>query len=118
MDAGILSVMASPRPWSFAPASVLGLQCRVHDITVRTVALVPLISDDQASVDFRVSRYPLATASPGSGRNWALCAAAYIACWLISVLVIFVLYELVYSFARKWRVREYPFPIHIKNFTD
>ncbi|KAH8105218.1 hypothetical protein BXZ70DRAFT_1042888 [Cristinia sonorae] len=48
---------------------------------------------------------PAAPGVPGSGRNWALGAAAYIACWFIQVFVIFVLYELVYSFIRRWRVK-------------
>ncbi|KAH6904908.1 hypothetical protein BKA70DRAFT_1373297 [Coprinopsis sp. MPI-PUGE-AT-0042] len=77
----------------------------------------------QAFLDFnavymllQVSRYPLPTASPNSGKNWALCAAGYIACWLISVLAIFVLYELVYSFARRWRVRRpLIFPLYLSS---
>ncbi|TCD63793.1 hypothetical protein EIP91_004944 [Steccherinum ochraceum] len=48
---------------------------------------------------------PAAPGVPGSGRNWALGAAAYIACWFIQVFVIFVVYELVYSFIRRWRVK-------------
>ncbi|KAH9915584.1 uncharacterized protein BXZ73DRAFT_54228 [Epithele typhae] len=42
---------------------------------------------------------------PGSGRNWALGAAAYIACWVAWVFVVGVVYELVYSFVRRWRVK-------------
>lgn len=55
---------------------------------------------------FRVSKFPNPEAPgvPGSGRNWALGAAAYIACWLVWILVVFVVYELIYSFARRWRV--------------
>ncbi|THH32764.1 hypothetical protein EUX98_g1460 [Antrodiella citrinella] len=48
---------------------------------------------------------PAAPGVPGSGRNWSLGAAAYIACWFIQVFVIFVVYELVYSFIRRWRVK-------------
>lgn len=43
---------------------------------------------------------------PGSGRNWALGAAAYIACWFTQIFVVFLVYELIYSFIRRWRVSE------------
>ena len=36
----------------------------------------------------RVSKYPLPNAAPSSAKNWALGAAAYIACWLVWILVI------------------------------
>lgn len=52
----------------------------------------------------RVSKYP----SPGSGRNWELAAAAYVACWLAWIVCVFLLYELAYSFIRRWRVSECP----------
>ncbi|KAI6008835.1 hypothetical protein F5J12DRAFT_905195 [Pisolithus orientalis] len=55
----------------------------------------------------QVAKYPnpVAPGVSGSGKNWALGAAAYIACWLVWIMVVFVLYELVYSFYRRWRVR-------------
>ncbi|KAF8152199.1 hypothetical protein B0H34DRAFT_109453 [Crassisporium funariophilum] len=40
-----------------------------------------------------------------SGKNWALGAAAYIACWLVWIFVVCIMYELIYSFARRWRLR-------------
>ena len=54
----------------------------------------------------RIAKHPnpVAPSVPGSGKNWALGAAAYIACWLVWITVVFVLYELVYSFSRRWRV--------------
>ena len=57
----------------------------------------------------RVSRFPNPEEPgvSGSGRNWALGAAAYIACWLVWIFVVFVVYELIYSFARRWRVSKY-----------
>ncbi|KAI0354476.1 hypothetical protein OH77DRAFT_504619 [Trametes cingulata] len=48
---------------------------------------------------------PEAPGVPGSGRNWALGAAAYIACWFAWIFAVFVVYELVYSFVRRWRVK-------------
>ncbi|CAL1702863.1 unnamed protein product [Somion occarium] len=48
---------------------------------------------------------PAAPGVPGTGRNWALGAAAYIACWFTQIFVVFLLYELVYSFIRRWRVK-------------
>ncbi|KAI0773116.1 hypothetical protein BD413DRAFT_656388 [Trametes elegans] len=48
---------------------------------------------------------PEAPGVPGSGRNWALAAAAYIACWFTWIVAVTVVYELVYSFIRRWRVK-------------
>lgn len=58
----------------------------------------------------RVSKYPnpVAPGVPGSGRNWALGAAAYIACWLVWILIITLLYEIIYSFVRRWRISKSP----------
>ncbi|KAJ3485608.1 hypothetical protein NLJ89_g11885 [Agrocybe chaxingu] len=50
----------------------------------------------------QVARFP----NPqSSGKNWALGAAAYIACWLAWIFAVCIMYELVYSFARRWRLR-------------
>lgn len=51
---------------------------------------------------------PEAPGVPGSGRNWALGAAAYIACWFTWIVAVFIVYEIVYSFIRRWRVSECP----------
>ncbi|KAI0044572.1 hypothetical protein FA95DRAFT_1562103 [Auriscalpium vulgare] len=48
---------------------------------------------------------PDAPGVPGSGRNWAFAFAAYVACWAIWVFAIFIGYELIYSFYRRWRFR-------------
>ncbi|KAI0072350.1 hypothetical protein K474DRAFT_1605301 [Panus rudis PR-1116 ss-1] len=48
---------------------------------------------------------PIAPGVPGSGRNWALGAAAYIACWFTQIFVVFLIYELLYSFVRRWRFK-------------
>ncbi|OCH90396.1 hypothetical protein OBBRIDRAFT_730906 [Obba rivulosa] len=48
---------------------------------------------------------PAAPGVPGSGRGWALGAAAYIACWLTWILAVFIVYEVVYSFVRRWRIK-------------
>ncbi|KAJ7083939.1 hypothetical protein B0H15DRAFT_802548 [Mycena belliarum] len=55
----------------------------------------------------QISKFPNPEAAgvAGSGRNWALAAAAYVACWLVWIFPVFVVYELVYSFARRWRVK-------------
>ncbi|KAF8879595.1 hypothetical protein BD779DRAFT_1628013 [Infundibulicybe gibba] len=56
---------------------------------------------------FQVSKFPNPEAPgvPGSGRNWALGTAAYIACWAVWIFVVTVMYELVYSFIRRWRIK-------------
>ncbi|KAG6848535.1 hypothetical protein H0H93_016245 [Arthromyces matolae] len=67
---------------------------------------------------FQVSKHPnpQAPGVPGSGRNWSLGAAAYIACWLAWILVVFVVYELIYSFIRRWRVkRPLMIPIYLSS---
>jgi hypothetical protein len=43
---------------------------------------------------------------PGSGSNWALGVVAYIVSWAIWFFVVFLGYELFYSFYRRWRFRE------------
>ncbi|KDQ52593.1 hypothetical protein JAAARDRAFT_40202 [Jaapia argillacea MUCL 33604] len=48
---------------------------------------------------------PAAPGVPGSGRNWALGAAAYIAAWAVWLFVVFIIYQLIYSFYRRWRVK-------------
>ncbi|EPQ53028.1 hypothetical protein GLOTRDRAFT_139978 [Gloeophyllum trabeum ATCC 11539] len=48
---------------------------------------------------------PLAPGVPGSGRNWALGVAAYIACWFAWIFFVFLIYQLIYSFYRRWRVK-------------
>ena len=61
----------------------------------------------------RVAKHPNPEAPgvPGSGRNWALGAAAYIGCWVAWIFAVFIVYELVYSFIRRWRVSEYLFRV-------
>ena len=48
--------------------------------------------------------------SQSSSRNWTLAAAAYIACWLVWIFIICLVYELVYSFVRRWRLRTFITP--------
>ncbi|KAG2348540.1 hypothetical protein BDR05DRAFT_525511 [Suillus weaverae] len=62
---------------------------------------------DCVFIILQITRFPNPSAPgvPGSGKNWALGAAAYIACWLTWTTMVFVLYELVYSFWRRWRVK-------------
>ena len=57
----------------------------------------------------RASKFPTPAAPgvPGSGRGWALGAAAYVACWAAWVLFVVVLYETFYSFYRRWRFSEW-----------
>ncbi|KAF5368090.1 hypothetical protein D9758_004410 [Tetrapyrgos nigripes] len=69
----------------------------------------------------QVSKFPdpEAPGVPGHGRNWALGAAAYIACWFTWILVV-VIYELVYSFIRRWRTKRpaiYPIYMSAPAFT-
>lgn len=56
----------------------------------------------------RVAKFPNPDAPgvPGSGRDWVLGAIAYIACWIIWIFGVFLGYEIIYSFYRRWRFRE------------
>ena len=59
---------------------------------------------------------PQAPGVPGSGRNWALGAAAYIFCWVAWILVVFIIYEVIYSFFRRWRLkRPAIFPLYLSS---
>lgn len=44
--------------------------------------------------------------NPSSSRNWALAAAGYGICWLFWIVGIVLLYEIVYSWWRRWRCSE------------
>lgn len=64
------------------------------------------------------AKYPNSPAPgvAGSGRNWALGAAAYIACWAVQVFVVCVMYEIIYSFVRRWRIkRPLVLPIYLSS---
>ncbi|KII84855.1 hypothetical protein PLICRDRAFT_57382 [Plicaturopsis crispa FD-325 SS-3] len=66
----------------------------------------------------QVAKFPNSEAPgvPGSGRNWTLGAAAYIACWAAWLFVVFIVYELIYSFYRRWRVkRPYILPLYFSS---
>ncbi|EIW73958.1 hypothetical protein CONPUDRAFT_86097 [Coniophora puteana RWD-64-598 SS2] len=54
-----------------------------------------------------VAKYPNPSAPgvPGSGKNWALGAAAYIASWAVWIFIVTIMYEVIYSFYRRWRVK-------------
>ena len=54
---------------------------------------------------YRLSKFPTPSAPgvPGSGRGWALAAAAYSICWFFWFFLVVILYEIVYSFYRRWR---------------
>lgn len=56
----------------------------------------------------RVAKFPnpVAPGVPGSGKNWTLAATAYIACFLAWIILVFIIYELIYSFYRRWRASE------------
>ncbi|KAK0200175.1 hypothetical protein DFS33DRAFT_1266738 [Desarmillaria ectypa] len=63
----------------------------------------------------QVAKYPN-PGVPGSGKNWAFGAAAYILCWFLQVAGIFIVYELLYSFVRRWRVkRPSIYPIYLSS---
>ncbi|PBK94339.1 hypothetical protein ARMGADRAFT_965263 [Armillaria gallica] len=55
----------------------------------------------------QVAKYPNPEAPgvPGSGKNWTFGAAAYIMCWFLQIAGVFLVYELLYSFVRRWRVK-------------
>ncbi|KAF9653606.1 hypothetical protein BDM02DRAFT_3087042 [Thelephora ganbajun] len=76
-------------------------------ITFYHIPLQTFFDFNAVYVLIQVARFPnpAAPGVPGSGRNWALGAAAYIACWAAWIVAVFLVYELVYSFYRRWRVK-------------
>lgn len=87
-------------------ADLLRLQCCIYNDSVSCA-----VPERATAIHIccRIAKYPnpAAPGVPGHGRNWALGAAAYIACWAIWIFVVFIVYELIYSFVRRWRVSKY-----------
>jgi hypothetical protein len=55
----------------------------------------------------RVTKFPdPSSIAPASDRTWALGTAAYIFCSVVQIFGIFLFYEVVYSFYRRWRTSE------------
>ena len=63
----------------------------------------------ELSLSRRVAKFPNPDAPgvPDSDRNWVLGAVAYIACWVLCIFSVFLGYEVLYSYYRRWRFREY-----------
>ncbi|KAF9787998.1 hypothetical protein BJ322DRAFT_1046489 [Thelephora terrestris] len=76
-------------------------------ITFYHIPLQTFFDFNAVYILIQVARFPnpVAPGVPGSGKNWALGAAAYIACWAAGIFAVFLVYELVYSFYRRWRVK-------------
>ncbi|KAJ2912283.1 hypothetical protein MD484_g8135, partial [Candolleomyces efflorescens] len=105
-----LELLRSPSLWMKVYYRLWPLLVLAH------LPLQTFLDFNTAYMLIQVSKYPLPNSAPSSSKNWALGAAAYIACWLVWILVIFVVYELVYSFARKWRVRRpLIFPLYLSS---
>jgi hypothetical protein len=50
---------------------------------------------------------PDAPGVPCSGRNWILGGVGHVACWVLRIFAVFLGYEVLYSYYRRWRFREY-----------
>ncbi|KDQ12604.1 hypothetical protein BOTBODRAFT_56655 [Botryobasidium botryosum FD-172 SS1] len=72
-----------------------------------TFALQTFFDFNVVYILLQVSKHPNFTAPgvPGSGRNWALACAAYLACYFVWFFVVLILFEFVYSFWRRWRTK-------------
>ena len=73
------------------------------------MSFVVLYFAETEFVAFRwVAKFPNpdALGVPGSGRNWVLGAVAYLVCWVLWVFGVFLGYEFLYSYHRRWRFRE------------
>jgi len=95
-----LGILTHPSPWMKLYFYTWPLLVFYH------VLLQSFLDFNVVYMILSVAKFPN-THSGGGGRNWALGAAAYIACWLVWVLVVCVVYEVVYSFVRRWRLREF-----------
>ncbi|KZV98906.1 hypothetical protein EXIGLDRAFT_763136 [Exidia glandulosa HHB12029] len=67
---------------------------------------------------FQVAKFPtpIAPGVPGSGRGWAFAFAAYLACYLLWIFIVVILFEVLYSFYRRWRTkRPYMLSIYLSS---
>ncbi|KAI5823653.1 hypothetical protein K523DRAFT_357477 [Schizophyllum commune Tattone D] len=78
-----------------------------HVLVFLHIPLQTFLDFNAVFIIYQVAKYPNPEAPgvPGSGKNWALAMAAYIACWVFWIFGVFILYEVVYSFARRWRIK-------------
>lgn len=55
----------------------------------------------------RISKFPNPQAPnvPGNSHPWTFAFAAYIICTVLSLIIVTIIYEVIYSFARHWRTR-------------
>src|SRR6266481_8560996 len=108
-----LSLLRSPT-WSMCirymlhPFFVFGhLLVRTYfDFNIVMFILVQCVSPPLCSL-FLLTQHSVSScpSQSNSARNWSLAVAAYIACF--QLIGVFVAYELVYSFWRRWSVNEY-----------
>ncbi|KIJ53404.1 hypothetical protein M422DRAFT_43065 [Sphaerobolus stellatus SS14] len=102
-----------PRPRFRAPSLHLDLlRSPAWSIRIRYLLHPVLIFAHlvlQTYFDFNVvfillqfSFHPGVTNTP---RNWTLATVAYIGCWVLQIIGVFIIYELIYSFWRRWRVK-------------
>jgi hypothetical protein len=112
--------MAFPRFGTCASPDVFRFQCGIRLdrvsrlVLVLVLVLVPggggrcCVLLNQCLSVRRVAKFPNPDSPgvPGSSHNWVLGAVAYIACWILWIFGIFLGYEVLYSYYRRWRFRE------------
>ena len=91
-----IQLLRSPSPWMKAYFYLWPFLVFYH------LPLQSFFDFNAVYILFQVTKYPDITSSP---KSWALATTAYIACWLVWLFVVVITYELVYSFARRWRLR-------------
>jgi hypothetical protein len=102
--------MAFPRSRTCAPSDVFRFQCGIYPDRVSR-PLVPRCRCCVLLIQVYIRRVvkfpnPDSPGVPGSGHNWVLGAVAYIACWILWIFGVFLGYEVLYSYYRRWRFRE------------
>ena len=105
--------MAFPRSRTCAPSDVFRFQSGTYpDRVSRLVARAGrrcrcCVLLNQVYIR-RVAKFPNPDSPgvPGSGHNWVLGAVAYIACWILWIFGVFLGYEVLCSYYRRWRFRE------------
>ncbi|KAF8578536.1 hypothetical protein K439DRAFT_1648755 [Ramaria rubella] len=86
-----------------SPALSMRIRYALHPVIV--FAHLPLQTYFDFNAVFMLIQLSSHPGPTNSSRSWSLASAAYIACYALQVLGVFLLYELVYSFWRRWRVK-------------
>lgn len=91
-----IQLLRSPSPWMKAYFYLWPFIVFYH------IPLQSFFDFNAVYILFQVTKYPSLNSTT---KSWSLAITAYIACWLGWIFLVVITYELIYSFARRWRLR-------------